>query len=63
MLSDRELEVVRLIAAGRSLTDIAELLHVSVKTVSTYRGRSLLKMQMRTNAELTRYALEHKLIA
>lgn len=63
LLSDRELEVVRLIAAGRSLTDIAELLHVSVKTVSTYRGRSLLKMQMRTNAELTRYALEHKLIA
>jgi DNA-binding NarL/FixJ family response regulator len=63
LLSDRELEVVRLIAAGQSLTDIAETLHVSVKTVSSYRGRSLLKMQMRSNAELTRYALEHKLIA
>lgn len=63
LLSDRELEVLRLIATGKSLTDIAETLHVNVKTVSTYRSRSLLKMQMRSNAELTRYALEHKLIA
>jgi two-component system invasion response regulator UvrY len=63
LLSDRELEVLRMIASGTSLTDIAEALHVSVKTVSTYRRRSLLKMQMQSNADLVRYALEHKLIA
>jgi DNA-binding NarL/FixJ family response regulator len=63
LLSDRELEVVKMIASGRSLTEIARLLHVSVKTVSTYRSRSLFKMQMRSNAELTRYALDRKLIA
>ena len=62
LLSDRELEVLRMIASGGSLTDIAEALHVSVKTVSTYRSRSLLKMQMQTNADLVRYALEHSLI-
>jgi DNA-binding NarL/FixJ family response regulator len=62
LLSDRELEVVRMIASGMSLTDIAETLHVSVKTVSTYRTRSLLKMQMQSNADLVRYALEHKLV-
>jgi len=61
-LSDRELEVVRMIAVGRSLTDIARELNLSAKTVSTYRSRTLLKMQMGSNAELTRYALEHKLI-
>ena len=64
LLSDRELEVMRMIAAGKSLTDIAEMLHVSVKTVSTYRSRCLLslKMQMQSNADLVRYALEHKLL-
>lgn len=63
LLSDRELEIIRMIATGRSLTDIAETLHLSVKTVSTYRSRSLLKMRLQSNAELIRYALEHKLIA
>ena len=63
LLSDRELEVMRMIASGKSLTDIAEILHVSVKTVSTYRSRCLLKMQMQSNADLVRYALEHKLFA
>ena len=63
LLSDRELEIIRMIAKGRTLTDIAATLHLSVKTVSTYRSRSLLKMQMSNNAELVRYALEHKLIA
>jgi two-component system invasion response regulator UvrY len=63
LLSDRELEVLRMIASGGSLTDIAEALHVSVKTVSTYRSRSWLKMQLQTNADLVRYALEHSLIA
>ena len=52
-----------MIATGKSLTEIADTLHVSVQTVSAYRSRSLLKLQMRSNAELTRYALERKLIA
>jgi DNA-binding NarL/FixJ family response regulator len=62
LLSDRELEVMRMIASGKSLTEIGEALHLSVKTVSTYRSRCLLKMQMQSNAELVRYALEHKLL-
>jgi DNA-binding NarL/FixJ family response regulator len=61
-LSDREHEVMRMIAAGTPLTRIAELLHLSVKTVSTYRARILEKMQIESNAELTRYALQHQLI-
>jgi DNA-binding NarL/FixJ family response regulator len=44
------------------LTDIGERLHVSVKTISTYRARILEKMQMKSNAELTRYAMTHGLI-
>ena len=61
-LSDRELEVMLLIASGISLTEIGNRLHVSSKTVSTYRARLMDKMQMKTNAELTRYAMEHNLI-
>jgi len=62
LLSDREHEVMRMIAAGTALTDIAETLHLSVKTVSTYRARILEKMNANSNAELTRYALQHQLI-
>jgi DNA-binding NarL/FixJ family response regulator len=62
LLSDREHEVMRMIAAGVPLTDIGERLHVSVKTISTYRARILEKMQMKSNAELTRYAMTHGLI-
>lgn len=62
-LSDREHEVLRMIATGISLTEIGILLHVSAKTVSSYRARILDKMHMKNNAELTRYALERKLIA
>jgi DNA-binding NarL/FixJ family response regulator len=62
-LSDREHEVMRLLATGTSLTEIGNLLHVSTKTVSSYRARILEKMQMKTNADLTRYALERRLIA
>jgi DNA-binding NarL/FixJ family response regulator len=51
-----------MIAAGVPLTDIGERLHVSVKTISTYRARILEKMQMKSNAELTRYAMTHGLI-
>jgi DNA-binding NarL/FixJ family response regulator len=61
-LSDREHEVMRMIAAGTSLTDIGEALHVSVKTVSSYRARIMEKMHMKTNAELTRYAMMQGLI-
>lgn len=62
LLSDREYEVMRMIALGTPLTDIGEKLHVSVKTISSYRARIMEKMQMKSNAELTRYAITHKLI-
>jgi two-component system, NarL family, invasion response regulator UvrY len=62
LLSDREHEVMRMIALGTPLTDIGEKLHVSVKTISSYRARIMDKMQMKSNAELTRYAITHKLI-
>jgi DNA-binding NarL/FixJ family response regulator len=62
LLSDREHEVMRMIASGTSLTDIGERLHVSVKTISSYRARIMEKMQMKSNAELTRYAIANKLI-
>lgn len=61
-LSDRELEVMRMIASGNPLTEIGEKLHLSVKTVSTYRARILEKLKMKSNAELTRYALQYQLI-
>lgn len=61
-LSDREFEVLRLIASGRTVTEIAERLSLSDKTISTYRARLLEKMNMRTNAELTHYAVQNKLI-
>ena len=62
LLSDREHEVMRLIAAGVPLTEIGNRLHVSVKTISSYRARIMEKMQMKSNAELTRYAMTHSLI-
>lgn len=61
-LSDRELEVLKHLAAGESLVRIGELLHLSPSTVTTYRTRLLEKMGMKSNAELTRYALEHGLL-
>lgn len=60
-LSHREFEVMRGIASGESVGEIAERMHLSVKTVSTYRARLLDKMGMETNAELTRYAIENGL--
>jgi DNA-binding NarL/FixJ family response regulator len=62
LLSDREHEVMRMIASGVPLTEIAGRLHVSVKTVSSYRARIMDKMQMKSNAEVTRYAMTHQLI-
>lgn len=61
-LSDREFETLRLIAAGKKLSDIAEVLHLSPKTVSVYRARLMEKMRLKSNAELTHYAVKHGLI-
>jgi DNA-binding NarL/FixJ family response regulator len=61
-LSDREFQVLALIASGKTVTEIAEELALSVKTISTYRTRILEKMQMKTNAELTHYAIQNHLV-
>jgi DNA-binding NarL/FixJ family response regulator len=61
-LSDREFEVLKLLAAGMAVADIAAKLGLSPTTVSTYRGRVLEKLNAKSNADLTRYALENKLI-
>ena len=61
-LSDREFQVLRLIAAGKSVKEIAAELSLSVKTVSTYRTRMLMKMNLETNAELIHYAIRNHLI-
>ncbi len=61
-LSDREYEVMCMIASGKTLKKIAEELFLSVKTISTYRSRILEKMKMKKNAELTYYAIKHELI-
>lgn len=58
-LSDREYQVLRMIGQGKTVSEIAAQLTLSVKTVSTYRARVLEKMSMRTNAELTRYVVQH----
>jgi two-component system, NarL family, invasion response regulator UvrY len=60
-LSNREYQVLRLIGGGKTVSEIAVELSLSVKTVSTYRGRVLEKMEMRTNAELTRYVVRNAL--
>ncbi len=61
LLSDRELSVFRYLASGMSNSDIARLLCLSIKTVSTYKGRILVKMQLRNQADLVRYAIKHDL--
>ncbi len=61
-LSDREFEVLKLLAAGKSVSDIGEQISLSASTVSTYRARILSKMNLKTNADLTLYSVEHKLI-
>lgn len=60
-LSDREYEVLRHIVAGRTITDIADVLNLSVKTVSTHKARILQKLNLAGTAELVRYAIEHRL--
>jgi two-component system, NarL family, invasion response regulator UvrY len=61
-LSDREFEIMCLIASGKTVTEIANTLSRSVKTISTYRARILEKTGMRTNAEITYYVIQNKLI-
>jgi two-component system, NarL family, invasion response regulator UvrY len=61
-LSDREFDVFKMLASGKAVSEIANQFALSVTTVSTYRSRVLEKMGMKSNADLTRYALEKKLI-
>ena len=61
-LSDREYQTLCMISSGKTLTQIAEQLNLSVKTVSVYRARLLEKMKLRNNAELTHYGLKHGLV-
>lgn len=61
-LSDREFEVLRHIASGKTVSEIAVMLSLSVKTISTYRARTLEKMKMKHNAEMTHYAIKHSLV-
>lgn len=61
-LSDREMQVLQLIAGGKTVGEVAGELSLSVNTISTYRSRILEKLSLSNNAELTRYALDHKLV-
>jgi DNA-binding NarL/FixJ family response regulator len=62
LLSDRELSVFRHLASGLDNSDIARLLFLSVKTISTYKSRILVKMRLRNQADLVRYAIRHRLV-
>jgi DNA-binding NarL/FixJ family response regulator len=61
-LSNREYQIMLLIASGKTITEIAEELSLSIKTISTYRSRILEKMEMKNNAELTYYAIKNHLV-
>jgi two-component system, NarL family, invasion response regulator UvrY len=61
-LSNREFQVMRMIASGKTVSEIARMLSLSVRTISTYRARILEKTGMKTNAELTHYAFQHSLV-
>ena len=61
-LSDREYQVLRMIGIGKTVSEIAAELSLSVKTVSTYRARILEKMELRTTAELMHYVIDHGLV-
>lgn len=62
LLSNREFLVLRLLASGKTVSQVAEVLTLSVKTISTYRARILEKMAMQSNAELTHYAIQNRLV-
>jgi DNA-binding NarL/FixJ family response regulator len=61
-LSDREFQVMRLLGQGKTVSQIAAELSLSVKTVSTYRHRVLVKLNLKTNGEVIHYTLQHKLV-
>jgi DNA-binding NarL/FixJ family response regulator len=61
-LSDREFQVMGLLAAGRTVSEIAVEMSLNVKTVSTYRARMLVKLGLRTTADIVRYAVQHSLV-
>jgi two-component system invasion response regulator UvrY len=61
-LSDREYQVMRMLASGKTAKEIAKELFLSVKTISTYRSRILEKMKMKSSAELIHYAIKHRLV-
>lgn len=62
LLSDREMQVLQLISSGKTVSEIAEEISLSVNTISTYRNRILEKLKLHNNAELTRYALDNSLV-
>ena len=62
LLSDREFKVLRMIASGKSLQEIADELSLSANTIATYRERALLKLRLKTNVELTSYAHRNQLV-
>ena len=61
-LSDREFQICKLLAAGKSVSEIAENIFLSVSTVSTYRSRVMTKLKLKTNSDITLYAIENKLL-
>jgi two-component system, NarL family, invasion response regulator UvrY len=62
LLSDREMQVLQLIGSGKTVSEIAEEISLSVKTISTYRSKTLKKLSLKNNAELIRYSLDNDLI-
>ncbi len=62
MLSDRELQIFQMLASGKGITEIADQLFISVKTVSTHKTRLMQKMNLANSSELVRYAIKHELI-
>jgi two-component system invasion response regulator UvrY len=62
ILSDREFDILKLIATGNTVSEISHLLSLSVSTVSTYRGRILLKMKLNSNADIAQYAIQNNLV-
>jgi two-component system, NarL family, invasion response regulator UvrY len=61
-LSDREFDVMKFLANGKSVSEIADTLSLSVTTVSTYRARVMMKMNLKSNSDLTKYAIENSLL-
>ena len=62
LLSDREMQVLELIASGKTLSEVAHEISLSVNTISTYRARILEKMELNSNGEFTRYALDNRMV-